>query len=200
MKRINQNMDSSINKKLKIKNNTSIFGLHIIENFINNLEEEGLISLINKEDKWNKSLTRRTIHYGYEYDYYKKILKVAQNIPEWLNELIQKVNLYFNDNELIDQIIINEYKEGQGITKHIDHKLLFGKTIATITLNYEVPIIFRKGKEEVSINAYRRSLLLLQENARNYWTHELIMPNNINEKRISITFRSTINNQLKNQN
>ena len=203
-KRKNQNVHSSDNEKQRIiykQKYENIRGLTIIDDFINILEAKGLIDFINKNGKWNNSTSGRTIHYGYEYDDYKKTLKVAQNIPEWLNIIKKEVNGHFGNNDLIDQIIINEYKQGHGISKHIDDPELYGETIATLILGYAFPIIFVNDTGNIILSVYTptNSLIVLDNQARYDWTHESHMPLDVDEISISITFRSITNrNKLKN--
>ncbi|CAF0752628.1 unnamed protein product [Adineta steineri] len=108
-----------------------------MKNFIDKEEQKLLWSNICKEN-WSKELTRDTLHYGQRYDYEtRKLVNDAKEIPEWLNDVKKQVEIRANFENSIDQIIINRYKKGQSISPHIDHKVLFGSTIATLSLGAE---------------------------------------------------------------
>lgn len=162
----------------------------IVENFIDN--EKELVEFIDKQ-KWNTSLSRRTQHYGYEYDYKSKKLKESVPIPQEFNELIQKIQNTSNL-KCINQIIINEYNKGQGISAHIDHTKLFDDTIASLSLLTEATMIFRpstpEGHEKIFI-LKPKSIIFMQGDLRYKYTHEI--KNTKKTRRISITFRHAFN-------
>ena len=74
-----------------------------------------------------------------------------------------------------DQVIVNEYLPGQGISKHIDKITYFGSEIVTLSLGSTSVMTFRCGstgqKEDLFLE--RRSLLVLTDEARYQWTHEI---------------------------
>ena len=165
-----------------------ISGLDIIEDYINVTKEDELIRLINK-NSWNNQLSRQTQHYGFRYDYKsRKLYDDVPKIPDWLKDIANIIN--FSE---CDQIIINKYEEGQGISSHIDHKQLFGNDIFVLSLGEDTKYIMKgivgrtRVSETVSVN--RRSLLHLRGEARYEWTHSLKMKKNTTT-RYSITFRS----------
>ncbi|CAF0832476.1 unnamed protein product [Adineta steineri] len=164
-----------------------------MKNFIDKEEQKLLWSNICKEN-WSKELTRDTLHYGQRYDYEtRKLVNDAKEIPEWLNDVKKQVEIRANFENSIDQIIINRYKKGQSISPHIDHKVLFGSTIATLSLGAEVNILFQYGSISKSINAPDCSLLVMKGDSRYLWKHSLKL-NTVGE-RVSITFR-TINKSV----
>ncbi|UJR34593.1 hypothetical protein I4U23_027369 [Adineta vaga] len=184
--------NDNINKK-KICTN-EIDGLQLIQNFIDKEQQKLLWSKIYKEN-WSKEITRDTLHYGQRYDYKTRTLvNDVQEIPEWLNDIKKEVEIQANFESPIDQIIINKYKKGQSISPHIDHKVLFGPTIATLSLGTEVNILFQQKSTKKSINASECSLLVMKRDSRYQWKHSLKL-SNVGE-RISITFR-TINKSVK---
>ena len=98
-----------------------------------------IIDYINNQ-QWNTSIKRRTQHYGYEYNY--KItdsnkLKKSEDIPDIYKLIIKRIEtiIYKKFKEVynFDQMIINEYKLGQGISKHIDNPKIFDKYVITIS-------------------------------------------------------------------
>jgi len=169
----------------------SINGLIYEDNFLTDEEENNLIKFINKQ-KWSEKLVRRTQHYGYEYSYNKKntIIK-ADPIPQEFNFILEKVNQKFNKN--FNQLIINEYKPGQGIAHHIDNIELFDDTIISISLGSSYPMIFSLDDNNYSKKLKRKSLVALTGEARYKWSHSI--PSRKSDDgvdrgiRISLTFR-----------
>ncbi|KAI9327020.1 oxidoreductase [Zopfochytrium polystomum] len=153
-------------------------------------DEKKLLEQLENE-KWNNALTRRTIHYGYEYKYRNRKVEKCEDIPEWLTEITKKLETI--SGEKMNQIIINEYTRKQGITKHIDAQNVFGDTIVGLSLNDECIMDFKNGNERESVKLERRSLLIMTGEARNKWTH-CINPKKQNfDRRISITWRRVRN-------
>lgn len=155
-------------------------GLIYQDDFLTTDQECLLLDYIYKQ-KWNNSLTRRTQHYGYEYNYASRILKKTSNIPSQLKNL---TTLNY------DQIIINEYKKGQSISPHIDHKKLFDNEIHIISLHDDCIMKFTLGNFCKTLKLKRRSRLILKNEARYIWKHSLKY--NGKNKRVSLTFRKTL--------
>ena len=96
-------------------------------------EEKQLLSEFEKEKQWNTTLQRRTLHYGYEYIYTSKNKLVkAPPVPEWLEWLRKRVSATLGVD--FDQILVNEYEPGQGISKHVDNKILFEEIVVSKSL------------------------------------------------------------------
>ena len=141
-----------------------IQGLTYTKNYITTEQEQFLISQIDSQP-WLADLKRRVQHYGYKYDYKaRKItpdLKIA-DVPEWLQII-----------DGIDQVIINEYLCGQGITSHIDCIPCFGETICSLSLLEPCEMILEKDNTKHSIILEPRSLLTFQGEARYQWKHSI---------------------------
>lgn len=99
-----------------------------------------------------------------------------------------------------DQIIVNEYLPGQGISEHIDCTPCFGGTICSLSLGSSCLMDFTKGALKQSILLEPRSLLILKSDSRYLWKHG-IASRRIDklrslqikrERRISLTFRNVI--------
>ncbi len=169
-----------------------IEGLQIIEDFITEDEEKELLKLINDEN-WSNSISRRTQHYGYKYNYNSKNAKQkATPIPDW--EILKKVKKIMN----FEQVIVNEYKSGQGIAYHIDRPSVFGDVIISLSLGSTYNMLFKKFGKVITQPLKRRSLLIIKGDARYKWMHSISRrkTDNIDGKRIprglriSITFRT----------
>lgn len=179
-----------------------IDGLIYKNNFISLSEQEKLIAIID-ESPWDYSLKRRTQHYGFKYDYTKKKIDKSLYvgaIPEWLKSYCDFLIEWFE--EIPDQVIINEYLPGQGISRHTDCVPCFGKTIASISLNSTCVMEFEQWSksDKKFLLLEPQSLLILQGEARYRWMHSIPPKiedvwngeNLIRKRRISLTFRKVI--------
>jgi len=181
---------------------TKISGLSYIDNFITIEEEKQLIESINSLT-WNNDLSRRTQHYGHKYIY---AFKSNQNndgfspiIPQFLLDLFFKVRStgFGSDVDISKlQIIINEYKCGQGISPHIDDPKQFGDWVIGISLGSDCIMNFNKNIETVPQKLKQRSIYQMIGDARIIYKHEIPPRQSDNgikrQTRISITFRYII--------
>lgn len=162
----------------------NIKGLNYLKDYITTQHEQILIEQIDRQP-WLNDLKRRVQHYGYKYDY--KARKITSNlkiapIPKWLEILPN-----------YDQVIINEYLTGQGISKHIDCIPCFEDKICCISLLEECEMVFEKDGIKMSIILEPRSLLTIENDARYKWRHSIpARKSNIKNRRVSITFRKVI--------
>jgi alkylated DNA repair dioxygenase AlkB len=166
-----------------------IDGLTIVENFISEDEEKKILNIINSY-KWDTTLKRRTQQYGYTYDYTSYNCTKTQPIPESFNFIIDKIVSDFGIN--IEQIIINEYLPGQGISRHTDSKI-FGNEVFSLSLNSDTVMEFSSDSTTIERPLKRRSVLMMKDGARYIWKHSIPsrhFDNGIKRNtRISMTFR-----------
>ena len=189
------------------KPETQIFGLQLLTHYIPEEIEYNLITEIDSH-LWLNDLSRRVQHYGYKYDYKAKAVSDLirlEIIPNWLDIISTKLKLENHFKEEPNQIIINEYIPGQGISNHIDCEPCFGNVIASLSLASDIVMNFTNVNDSafqighiVPILLPRRSLLIITGNARYNWQHGIKKVkwdtfNNLKLKRnrrISITFRN----------
>lgn len=162
----------------------NIKGLTYTPDYITDEQEQLLISKID-EQSWLTDLKRRVQHYGYKYDYKARRitpdLKIGA-IPEWLQILPN-----------FDQVIINEYLTGQGITPHIDCIPCFGDAICSLSLLEPCEMILEKDNAKHSIILEPRSLVTFKGEARYEWKHSIpARRSNIKNRRVSVTYRKVI--------
>lgn len=167
-----------------------INGLKIINNFITEEEEKYLLNSINNS-KWDTRLSRRTQHYGYEYNYKRYDCSKTDKIPEWCDFIINRIKTEFNN--VPDQIIINEYIPGQGISPHTDAKI-FSEDIYSLSLGSDINMNFTNKTDHIEYKLNTRSLLNMRGDARHIWKHSITQRMSDNgtkrKTRISLTFRS----------
>jgi len=107
-------------KEDKIDDN-SIPGLLYVESFVTIEEEKQLLKEIDKRE-WLSDLKRRVQHYGYKYSYKEGSIDKERDrvgdgcLPEFLSFLVQRLLDQNYLHERPDQVIVNEYEPGQGIS------------------------------------------------------------------------------------
>ena len=179
-------------------------GLLYIPNYINQEEEEKLINIID-EQIWITDLKRRVQHYGYKYDYKKRALSGAVYLgalPEWAMNIASRLYEDKLMEVLPDQVIVNEYQPGQGITNHIDCIPCFGDTVISLSLGSSCVMDFTTNEPltKIPILLEPCSLVVFQEKARYEWQHGIAARKKdkyqgreiVRQRRISMTFRKVI--------
>ena len=175
-------------------------GLLTIPDFISVEEERSLLGAVDR-GIWLTDLARRVQHYGWKYDY--KARKVERSaylgpLPDWAERLAHRLLEHGFVQEMPDQVIVNEYVGSQGIAKHVDCLDCFSGPVVTISLNESWGMVFRNenGTEKVERVLPRRSAVILDNEARHTWTHEIPKRKKegaaIRERRVSLTFRKVI--------
>ena len=164
-------------------------------------------SLIAQVDAtpWNTELKRRVQHYGYRYDYRARAVTedaFLGELPGWLQELATELQSYARFEQTPDQVIINEYELGQGISAHVDCVPCFSETIASLSLLSACAMNFEErtsGKRRNVVLA-PRSLLVLRGASRYCWTHSIPARKSdmidgqrvARGRRVSLTFRKVV--------
>lgn len=184
------------------ENLKKIAGLEYVSDFITIEEHDELINCINNE-KWLDDLKRRVQHYGYKYDYRTRYVDYSMkigNLPDWINSVAKKIQASGFMDELPDQMIVNEYLPGQGISAHIDCEPCFGDTVISLSLGSTCVMKFsdKYSSEKIEVLLEPRSIVILKKDARYNWTHEIVPKKkdifkNIpfeRKTRISLTFRN----------
>ena len=149
---------------------------------------------------WQDDLRRRVQHYGYRYDYKARAITSDMKLgpmPPSLEMLATQVTAPAEFPRTPQQIIVNEYKPGQGISPHIDCQTCFGPVVASITLGSGTTMTFKYRGTAVDLWLPPRSMLVLSGPARWTWTHE-IRPRRSDPdhgpraRRVSLTFRTVV--------
>ena len=180
-------------------------GLLCIENYINDDKHTQLLTHVDN-GRWLKDLKRRVQHYGFKYNYKARKVDMSMHVgelPEWLKQISE--NLYKEGymRELADQVIVNEYLPGQGISAHIDCEPCFDDTIASLSLGSSCIMDFTNKYDKtnkIEVWLAPRSLIVLSDEARYNWLHRIAQRqsddwggNKIQRgRRVSLTFRKVI--------
>jgi alkylated DNA repair dioxygenase AlkB len=179
-----------------------IEGLTYLPNYLSKQEENALIELIDAQN-WLTDLKRRVQHYGYKYDYRARRIDTSMKIgalPDWLNSLAKRLYTEGSFQNMPDQVIINEYESGQGISPHIDCQPCFEDTIVSLSLHSAAIMEFTKGNVKIPILLEPRSAVILKGESRYDWTHGIAARKSDKYKgvvfqrkrRVSLTFRCVI--------
>ena len=181
-----------------------INGFQCIENYINEVQHNSLLAKVDKH-QWLDDLKRRVQHYGFKYNYKARKVDMDMHIgelPEWLNRLSEKLYEDRYMPEVADQVIVNEYLPGQGISSHIDCEPCFKDTIVSLSLGSGCVMDFtnKSDKKKIPVWLAPRSLVVLSEEARYRWLHgiaarkwdELDGHRYERQRRVSLTFRKVI--------
>ena len=177
-------------------------GGRYIADFITTQEELALLDAIDKES-WLDELQRRVQHYGYRYNYKKRKLDAEDRIgdlPDWIAPICDR--LAHTEGMFAacpDQLIVNEYKPGQGITPHTDSGC-FGAVVASLSLGSDCLMDIETPAEKFPIVLQRKSLLVLQGDSRNVWKHAIALRKTdiqadekiLRQRRVSLTFRTVL--------
>lgn len=184
---------------------TSIDGLRYVEDYISEYQHDWLLAKID-EHQWLDDLKRRVQHYGFKYNYKARKVDMDMHIgelPKWLKRLSQMLHTDKCMPEVADQVIINEYKPGQGISSHIDCEPCFKDTIVSLSLGSGCIMDFTNKfdkTQKIPVWLAPKSLVVLSGKARYEWLHGIPARKSDKrdghkyerQRRVSLTFRKVI--------
>ena len=133
---------------------------------------------------------RRVASFGLKYDYSRRSVEPANQMPAFLDNLLIRVAEFAGtDPDAFRQVGVSEYRAGAGIGWHKDRQD-FG-IIVGVSLVASATMRFRRasgtGWIRISHTVQPRSIYILDGEARTQWEHS-IPP--LNDLRYSITFRT----------
>jgi alkylated DNA repair dioxygenase AlkB len=179
-------------------------GLSCIAGYISSDQEQLLLSNIDA-CRWLSDLKRRVQHYGYKYDYKSRAIDAKAYLgpmPPWAQDLCLRLAADGIFPDAPDQMIVNEYLPGQGISAHVDCVPCFGDPVASLSLGSSCTMEFSNpktgGKQEALLEP--QSLVVLSGPARYEWRHAIPARKSdviggikrMRERRVSLTFRNVI--------
>jgi alkylated DNA repair dioxygenase AlkB len=193
-------------KRVIVSEGTLPSGLIFLPDFISTAEERELVALLDDPNRaiWLDDLSRRVQHFGYRYNYKLRALSAADKVadaPPPIQALGNRlVDLgYFSSPP--DQVIVNEYEVGQGISAHVDRETCFGSAVASLSIGSDVVMDFRSmGGASGSLLLPARSLVVLTDDARYNWKHSIPARRRdriaqieiARKRRLSLTFRTVL--------
>ncbi|MFQ6658526.1 hypothetical protein Gotur_027755, partial [Gossypium turneri] len=178
----------------------NIPGLYLFHDFISAVEEEQLLQAVDT-GSWISLSKRRVQHYGYKFCYDTRNVDTKQHLgalPSFVSFILERISLSPDIPEKLDldQLTVNEYPPGVGLSPHIDTHSAFEGLIFSLSLAGPCIMEFRRytagswvpktasisdtevenpnSCSEVSRKAIYlppRSMLLLSGEARCAWHH-----------------------------
>lgn len=197
-------MIASLLSPFTLKELPPIAGLGWSDDWVSDADEEQLLRAVDA-GIWRHDLKRRVQHFGYRYDYRARLASPDDHLgplPQWLAALADRLAAAGIFRRPADQVIVNEYLPGQGISAHIDCVPCFGETIAILSLGGTVAMTLRHpiSGQSHEVPLLQRSLLTLSGPARYEWQHAI--PARKSDivsgvrtprvRRVSLTFRTMV--------
>ena len=155
-------------------------GFSLALDFVSNEEELELLAAIDAS-AWDATLRRRTQHYGSRFDYLTKSVAEGgehstSGLPDFLSAISPRVAVQVTPwgGKAADQVTVNEYQPGTGISPHVDTHSAFHDGIAALSLGSGC--VFKVQRAEgpdatVALWLPPRSLLTMVGAARYEWKH-----------------------------
>jgi alkylated DNA repair dioxygenase AlkB len=185
-------------------NGDSVPGLTYLPDYVGADDAERLLAEIDRQP-WLSDLQRRVQHYGYRYDYKARKADASLYLgplPDWAAALARRLHREGWFDRLPDQLIVNEYQPGQGISKHVDCVPCFDATVASLSLGSGCILEMANARARAKVPLYLepRSLVVLRKDARYRWTHAVPArkkdvidgKERPRGRRVSLTFRKVL--------
>ncbi|KAH6820413.1 RNA-binding family protein [Perilla frutescens var. hirtella] len=177
-------------------------GLYLMHDFVTAQEEQELLAAVDNRP-WSRLAKRRVQHYGYEFCYDIRNVNTSQHLgelPSFMSPVLERIGSFQGLDHAadtsLDQLTVNEYPPGVGLSPHIDTHSAFEGLIFSLSLAGPCIMEFRKYTTNVwqedstsssdlenqipgkKLNFIRkaiylppRSMLLLSGEARYAWHH-----------------------------
>lgn len=97
--------------------------------------------------KWEALARRRVQHYGHVFSYTARSVdreRPAAALPSALHSVLARV-LAASGMPVADQLTVNEYAPGVGLSAHVDTHSAFGDVMASLSLAGPAVMDFRRG-------------------------------------------------------
>ncbi|MGW1962596.1 alpha-ketoglutarate-dependent dioxygenase AlkB [Streptomyces sp. NPDC001935] len=163
---------------------------------------------------WSTELRRRVQHYGHRYDYGRRSVTAdprsadprtatdAPPLPSWAQRQAERLAREGIMEPRADQVIVNEYEPGQGISAHVDCVPCFGPVVAAISLGSGCVMDFTHPGDgtKTGVLLAPGSLCVMTGAARYDWRHGIAARKSDPEgavrvprgRRVSVTFRTVL--------
>ncbi|KAK7309464.1 hypothetical protein RJT34_06214 [Clitoria ternatea] len=180
----------------------NIPGIYLVHDFISAKEEEELLQAVDCRP-WNSLSKRRVQHYGYEFCYDNRNVNTKHclgELPSFVSPILERISscptFKSIKNIVLDQLTVNEYPPGVGLSPHIDTHSAFEDLIFSLSLSGPCIMEFRRYENgdwlpraasdaDAKVESLKddsnfirrvvylppRSLLLLSGEARYAWHH-----------------------------
>ncbi|BDA48090.1 probable alkylated DNA repair protein alkB homolog 8 [Coccomyxa sp. Obi] len=149
----------------------AIPGLELHHDFVSEEEEQELLAEV-EDGCWETLARRRVQHFGYRFEYWARnvdINKPIRPLPPTAQRLLQRLEQLLGVH--FDQLTVNEYNPGVGLSSHIDTHSAFTGPIVSLSLAGPCVMELRRGGVHRPLHLPPRSLLVLAGEARLAWHH-----------------------------
>ncbi|MGW0969967.1 alpha-ketoglutarate-dependent dioxygenase AlkB [Streptomyces sp. NPDC002516] len=190
----------------QLKPSLAVPGLRYIADWLTPDASQSLLSIVDAAE-WSGQLKRRVQHYGHRYDYGRRTVSddrqaPAPPLPTWAREAAARLASEGLMDQEAEQVIVNEYQPGQGISAHVDCLPCFGPVIAAISLGSGCHMDFTSPVDgaKLAVPLAPGSLLVMTGPARYTWRHAIAArksdPGTTGRvprgRRVSVTFRALL--------
>lgn len=175
-------------------------GLTYVADFLSPTEHREVLLSVDQLP-WRDDLKRRVQHYGYRYDYKARRVDRSMylgHLPTFAVPIAARLAEAGIVESVPDQLIVNEYLPGQGISAHIDCEPCFGEHIVMVSLGwaYEMQFIQSATRECRSVLLATGSAVAIAGEARHKWLHQIKAVKSDRgirrQRRVSLTFRNVV--------
>lgn len=175
-------------------------GLFYAPNFLSFDDQQRLVDAIDANE-WSLEFRRRVQHYGYRYDYQARRIDPSMYLgplPSFAIAIAARLQTVTSFAQRPDQLIVNDYQPGQGISAHVDCEICFNNRLAIISLAwpYEMEFQHVHSRTTAKLVLDIGSLLILADEARYQWTHQIRARRQDRgirrQRRLSLTFRKVL--------
>ncbi|XP_042505276.1 alkylated DNA repair protein ALKBH8 homolog isoform X1 [Macadamia integrifolia] len=125
-------------------------GIYLLHDFVTTEEEEELLAAVDGRP-WKSLSKRRVQHYGYEFLYEARNVNTEQQLgelPHFVSPILEKISLFPHiekaEDVTLDQLTVNEYPPGVGLSPHIDTHSTFEGLIFSLSLAGPCIMEFRR--------------------------------------------------------
>ncbi|MET7335792.1 alpha-ketoglutarate-dependent dioxygenase AlkB [Nonomuraea sp. NPDC005650] len=199
-------MSASFDQLPSAPHHEAVPGLRYIPGWLSSDACARLLSSIDAAP-WSAELRRRVQHYGHRYDYGRRSVArdsqtPAPPIPAWAEQHATGLVGEGHMETEADQVIVNEYQPGQGISAHVDCVPCFGPVVAAISLGSACVMDFTHPENgtRVAVQLAPGSLCVMTGPARYTWRHSIAARKSDptaagrvpRGRRVSVTFRTII--------
>lgn len=154
-----------------------LVGLHVEYDAIPKSTEEQLLMLIDSRplSMWEMAPEDRVVwQMGHRYNYQTKRTTPCEPITELVGRVAQRLVDQKWLTVTPNQVIVNRYNPGQGISAHTDSPC-FNDEISSLSLGSSATMVFSQdGHASFAAHLPPRSLLVLRGEMRWLWTHAIL--------------------------
>ncbi len=143
-------------------------GMIYIRNVLTEEEEAAIVKELDEVCVWDARLARRVQHFGYEFDYASRNALAGYPMKPFPKECQKLVERLASEEEeepavqRMNQLTVNEYMPGQGISNHIDTHSSLGDVIISISLLSNTVMKFTPISKELNFNVQKKTCIVLE--------------------------------------